>query len=565
MSKTVNTRIKLKYDTLANWTSNNPKLLAGEIALVSVPAEQTADNDTTPVMYKVGDGTNSFTDLQWGSAKAADVYSWAKQSKPKVSLSGTSGNVVTGISSDGNGITYTMSTIDTTDTKNTAGATEDTIDNLFFIGVKEQTANPQTFSNSLLSMKGGFLYAPHIVSKSSDYTIGTSTSRWSTVYASTVDATILKGTYLKAGNSSNAQNLIIPDGTSGVANTLALTSDIPTVNDGTLTIQANGTQKGTFSANQSGNATVNITAADLGLSSAMKFGGVSLQTLSEGGTQNAGATSGNYTTSTQPSNGTVYLDKAGHLEYVWVSGTSSALGHWELLGQDGSYALSSVTVTGIGALGGGGDLTASRTITHNTGNAASKSSGFYKFSTDAYSHVGSVTAVASSDIAGAGGVTELGFLSNASKTIVVKPSTSGEVGLNIGSSNLAVSHSQTSDNLITYSINANTASSTTLGVIKTGYTTSASNKNYKVDVDSSGNAYVNVPWTDTNTNTWRTIRVDDQDVLSSATSSGALNFANGTYVQFSYDSGIKANLSNAVLTTDDQVIIDCGSSSVNVF
>ena len=35
-------------------------------------------------------------------------------------------------------------------------------------------------------------------------------------------------------------------------------SDIPTVNDGTLTIQQNGDIKGTFTANQSGNSTVNI-------------------------------------------------------------------------------------------------------------------------------------------------------------------------------------------------------------------------------------------------------------------------------------------------------------------
>lgn len=42
-----------------------------------------------------------------------------------------------------------------------------------------------------------------------------------------------------------------------------------------------------------------------------------------------------------------------------------------------------------------------------------------------------------------------------------------------------------------------TSSATILGGIKVGYTTSG--KNYKVQLDSSGNAYVNVPWTDTNT------------------------------------------------------------------
>lgn len=42
-----------------------------------------------------------------------------------------------------------------------------------------------------------------------------------------------------------------------------------------------------------------------------------------------------------------------------------------------------------------------------------------------------------------------------------------------------------------------TSSATVLGGIKVGYATSG--KNYKVQVDSSGNAFVNVPWTDTNT------------------------------------------------------------------
>lgn len=42
-----------------------------------------------------------------------------------------------------------------------------------------------------------------------------------------------------------------------------------------------------------------------------------------------------------------------------------------------------------------------------------------------------------------------------------------------------------------------TATTAVLGGIKTNYTNNG--KNYKVDVDSNGNAYVNVPWTDTKT------------------------------------------------------------------
>ena len=49
--------------------------------------------------------------------------------------------------------------------------------------------------------------------------------------------------------------------------------------------------------------------------------------------------------------------------------------------------------------------------------------------------------------------------------------------------------------LSNYSLPTSTASA--LGGIKVGYTTSG--KNYKVQLDGSGNAYVNVPWTNTNT------------------------------------------------------------------
>lgn len=51
------------------------------------------------------------------------------------------------------------------------------------------------------------------------------------------------------------------------------------------------------------------------------------------------------------------------------------------------------------------------------------------------------------------------------------------------------------NNLNNYSLPTSTASA--LGGIKVGYTTSG--KNYKVQLDASGNAYVNVPWTDNNT------------------------------------------------------------------
>ena len=79
--KILKTRIQLRYDTLTNWTTNDPVLKAGEIAIATIPAAAPANKQLPPVMFKVGDGVSKFTELDWASALAADVYDWAKASK----------------------------------------------------------------------------------------------------------------------------------------------------------------------------------------------------------------------------------------------------------------------------------------------------------------------------------------------------------------------------------------------------------------------------------------------------------------------------------------------------
>ena len=80
MAKKINTRIKLKYDTFENWSSNNPVLLAGEVAVVVVPTGQNDNLQTTKpaILFKVGDSTKQFNALPWSSGLSADVYAWAK-------------------------------------------------------------------------------------------------------------------------------------------------------------------------------------------------------------------------------------------------------------------------------------------------------------------------------------------------------------------------------------------------------------------------------------------------------------------------------------------------------
>lgn len=89
---TLKTRIALKYDTYANWTSEslgaglgaNYVLKKGEVGFVEIPSSSSVLKDGNAanlptVLFKVGDGVTAFKNLKWGSAVAADVYGWAKK------------------------------------------------------------------------------------------------------------------------------------------------------------------------------------------------------------------------------------------------------------------------------------------------------------------------------------------------------------------------------------------------------------------------------------------------------------------------------------------------------
>lgn len=120
--KVLNTRIRLRYDTYAEWNSKNPALLSGEIAICEVPVTQADVNGITSVrpqiLMKVGPG--NFNDLDWTNAKAADVFDWAKQAELFVQKSGE-GNVVSSIAWDAalnngkGGIKFTTASVATSE------------------------------------------------------------------------------------------------------------------------------------------------------------------------------------------------------------------------------------------------------------------------------------------------------------------------------------------------------------------------------------------------------------------------------------------------------------------
>lgn len=95
--KEIQTRIALRYDSYTAWTTAPGKdfvLLKGEIGICSVNAASQESNVVPTVLFKVGDGTKTFEQLPWASAKAADVYNWAKSET--VVLDGTTIKFKTG-------------------------------------------------------------------------------------------------------------------------------------------------------------------------------------------------------------------------------------------------------------------------------------------------------------------------------------------------------------------------------------------------------------------------------------------------------------------------------------
>ena len=85
INKVFQTRIQLKYDTYANWSTNNPVLKAGEMAIATVAAGERQEMANLPnIVLKVGDGVHHYNELKFVSALAADVHEWAKADKKPV-------------------------------------------------------------------------------------------------------------------------------------------------------------------------------------------------------------------------------------------------------------------------------------------------------------------------------------------------------------------------------------------------------------------------------------------------------------------------------------------------
>jgi len=348
----------------------------------------------------------------------------------------------------------------------------------------------------------------------------------------------------------------------------------PSIGNGTLTITA-GTNTTSFTANQSGNSSITITASDLGLSQAMKFVGISTTDPTT-----SGATVSGHTTWVK---GEIVLYKrsgeTNYEEYINITGgnTSSA---WELLGDSDSYALNSIQINGADGVVGGGDLTQNRTLKADLVNYTKLTSAsaietevnnrVYSTQLDKDGHLATnVPWTDTLNTAGSSNSTQKLYLVGApsqtdgtqtfsSEKIyatddtlttteidlqkVKAPSSSGSSTLNYGTSGQVlktngsgvywatdesgvtqvVASTGLSGGTITTTgtIALKTASSSEIGGVKVSATqqstsanavTSTSDRTYAVQLDSNSNAVVNVPWS-TNADTVDDMHITDQSL-----------------------------------------------------
>ena len=204
-----------------------------------------------------------------------------------------------------------------------------------------------------------------------------------TIPDTNTDTTYSAGTGLSlSGTTFNHSNSVTAGTAAGSANNTELTYGgsftVPTI---TYDAQGHITAKGTRTMRMP----AKVTAADLGLSAVMKFLGTSATAITDGATTNP-ITIG--TTSTTVTSGNVVLYSGK--EFVW---TGSA---WEELGNEGSHALKTITISAGNGLTGGGTLEANRTISHaDTSSQASVTANGRKYITgvtlDDYGHVTGLT------------------------------------------------------------------------------------------------------------------------------------------------------------------------------
>ena len=240
--------------------------------------------------------------------------------------------------------------------------------------------------------------------------------------------------------------------------------------NGILTIQADGVSKGTFSANQSTNETINITALDLGLSQAMKYIGKTTTALSDGATTKTITIDSKDIT---VESGNVVIDASDSKEYIW-NGSK-----WEEFGNEGNYKVIQTAVSDPTASGNTLDFIA--TISQDTNGVITPTK---KTVPTAGSSLGVVKTT--STVTSTTGLTASPIVNGVVYYKDTNTAHSHSAGVGLTADGTGGTSGTTTYKAKLKSETAHTASSAT--------PTNTANRQYAVGVDKDGYLSVNVPW-----------------------------------------------------------------------
>lgn len=242
---TINVKVKQRTDTESNWASKNPVLLKGEMAISS-------DKNNK---YKIGDGTSAWSVLSYAKAdlSKSDVTTALGYTPP------TTNTTYNDVTQSAHGL---MTAADKKKLDGIAsGATKVTVDSTLSSTSTNPVQNKVIYS--ALTEKSN---------KNHTHDLSTMINTLSTGTATPIDDDYYISQYSGGGTTTTTyhrrpvkalfeyiKGKLSKVAVSGSYNDLSNKPAIPTVGNGTVTIKQAGTSKGTFSMNQSGNTTIELT------------------------------------------------------------------------------------------------------------------------------------------------------------------------------------------------------------------------------------------------------------------------------------------------------------------
>lgn len=536
--KIINTRIQLKYDTLANWNANSSLILRqGEVGICAIPTGSSHLQTTPPaIMFKVGDGVTTFENLPWASALAADVYAWAKKSVPNVA---DFGDIITAARE---GLISADSVVKTLNSLKGDVTIEAATGETHIVVAKD--GQKITFALKLSDAEKAALASGITVAKVEAYD-GYDAKITAAKSAADAAQTTANGKYTKPTGGIPKTDLVEAVQLSLEKADSALQShQTITTGSGNGTIAVGGKDvavKGLAALAYK----VSLGKADVGL------GNVENKTLDTTVTKD----SANYITS-------------GAVKTA-IDSAIAGVTQFDIVKYDSFDKLPTTGVKGV------------IYIVAHTHSDSNDSYDEYIWNTaletPAYEKIGNTDVNLTNYVNGISGTTNNGVVTNISKngntiTVTSKSLETEDPTVEAGNTIAFInSVSQAADGKITaHKQNVPTATKTQLGLVKAGTT---SGKIYGVDVAADGTMTVNVPWENTqNANTWRNITLDGTAYKETGTDTGALDLRHGNNIDLSIDSTTKGvviaakNQTVKVGTTtfgaDDAVEIKAGT---NVF